>query len=55
MIDLSIRQTFPRQNFVRVHSSTFITAKLSRYAVYHKSKLKTNYEFNKLMFSVLAT
>ena len=32
-LDLSIRQTFPRQNFVRVSSPNFSPAKLSRYTV----------------------
>ena len=34
-LDLSIRQTFPRQNFVRVNSPNFTLAKLSRYTVYN--------------------
>ena len=33
-LDLSICQTFPRLNFVRVNSPNFTPAKLSRYTVY---------------------
>ena len=55
-LDLSIRQTFPLQNFKRVNSPNFSPAKLSRYTVYCNNTPNPNlyyilseyYQLNKL-------